>query len=54
MLGAARRKLTGLPTPDGGTMQYDGEALAGEGKEEKEKLIELARSLGEPDRIFVW
>jgi hypothetical protein len=54
VLGSARRKLAGLPTPDGGTMQYDGEALAAEGKEEKEKLIELARSLGEPDRIFVW
>lgn len=54
VLGAARRKLTGLPTPDGGSMQYDGETLAQEGEKMKEDIIKKALSLGEPDRVFVW
>lgn len=53
ILGAIRRKMTGLPTPDGGTMQYDGEALAQEGKQEVEEIIKNALLLGEPDRIFM-
>jgi len=47
-LGMARRKIQGTPTPDGGTLAYDGEALVREGMEIKDKIIELAISLGEP------
>lgn len=54
VLGAVRRKLSGLPTPDGGTMQYDGEALSSEGEKMKDEIIQKALSLGEPDRVFVY
>ena len=54
MVGAARRKITGIPMPDGGSLALDGEALATEGKEEKEALIEKAVHLGEPLPIVMW
>lgn len=54
MLGAARRKLAGLPTPDGGSISYDGEALAQEGEKERDEIVTKALQLGEPDRVFVW
>lgn len=54
MVGAARRKITGIPMPDGGSLALDGEALANEGKEEKAAIIEKAVHLGEPLGIYMW
>lgn len=54
MVGAARRRISGIPMPDGSSLATDGETLAQEGKEEKEKLIQTAISLGEPLGIGVW
>ncbi len=53
MLGMARRKLAGIPTPDGGTLQLDGEQLVNEAKERRDELFQLAISLGEPLPIIV-
>lgn len=47
-LGMARRKIQGVPTPDGGTLTYDGEALVKEGEELKEKVLQEALHQGEP------
>jgi hypothetical protein len=54
MVGHARRKINGIPMPDGSTLTMDGEALVAEGTEAKEKLIEKAINLGEPLRIEKW
>jgi len=48
MVGAARRKLSGIPLPDGSTLSLDGESLIAEGTEAKSQLIEKAIQLGEP------
>lgn len=53
-LGHARRKLNGLPTPDGGSLSYDGAELVQEGIKEKEEIIQKALHLGEPDPIGLW
>lgn len=47
MIGHTRRKML-VPSPDGGTMNLDGDSLVTEGREEKKEIIELAISLGEP------
>ena len=47
MLGMARRKMI-VPSPDGGTMTIDGEALVTEGREERKAIVEEAISLSEP------
>jgi hypothetical protein len=47
ILGHTRRKLS-IPSPDGGTMNMDGDALVTEGRDEKKEIIELAINLGEP------
>lgn len=54
MVGAARRKISGFPTPDGGSVAMDGEALVMEGKAEKEALITKAIQLGEPLGVYTW
>jgi hypothetical protein len=54
MVGHARRKITGIPLPDGSTLTMDGEALVTEGREEKEKLVEKAIQLGEPLGVAKW
>jgi len=54
MVGATRRKIAGIPLPDGGTLALDGEALANEGKEEREALVEKAIHLGEPLMVHKW
>jgi len=53
-LGAARRKISGLPTPDGGTISYDGDALMQEGIKMKEEILKQALELGEPYGIWMW
>lgn len=47
-LGMARRKIAGMPTPDGAAITFDGEALVNEGETKKKELIDLAINLGEP------
>lgn len=47
-VGYARRKLSGLPGPDGGSINTDGEALVREGAEELEKIQSEIILLGEP------
>ena len=47
IIGHTRRKMT-IPSPDGGTLNLDGDALVGEGREEKKEVLELALQLGEP------
>lgn len=54
ILGRSLRKIAGMPSPDGGTIQMDGDALAQEGKQESEELITKALQLGEPDGVYVW
>lgn len=54
MVGAARRKIAGIPMPDGGTLALDGEAMAAEGLEAKEKILEKAILLAEPLGISKW
>lgn len=53
-LGSARRKINGLPTPDGGSINYDGSDLVGEGEKMKEEIIEKANQLGEPIGIWMY
>lgn len=47
-LGMARRKIAGIPTPDGSAIQYDGEALVNEGEARKKEIVQEAIHLGEP------
>ncbi len=53
-LGMARRKITGMPTPDGGGINYDGSDLVQEGTQEKEKVLEMALKLSDPLMIHMW
>ena len=48
ILGNIRSKFGGLPSPDGGTIQMNGDALRTEGMEERQKALEAAVSLSEP------
>lgn len=54
MVGQVRRKIAGIPLPDGGSLGLDGEALIAEGTEERNGLIEKAIHLGEPLPIVKW
>lgn len=53
-LGMIRRKITGMPTPDGGSISYDGAELVAEGTAMKEALLEKAIHLGEPLGVHIW
>jgi len=53
-VGRARRKIQGLPTPDGGTVNYDGHELVQEGIKMKEEIIDKALKLGEPLQVHIW
>lgn len=53
-LGNARRKFGGIPSPDGSTITFDGEALVREGIEEYDKIVEFAVNQGEPLSVFLW
>lgn len=54
MVGMARRKIANMPSPAGGTLATDGDALVTEGNKEKEELTLKAIQLGEPMQIHVW
>jgi len=47
VLGHVRRKLAGIPLPDGSSLQMDGDALVSEGQEMRQALMEQAIHLGE-------
>jgi hypothetical protein len=53
-VGMARRKVAGMPTPDGGTINYDGSDLVQEGQKDKDEIIENAIKLGEPMGVWLW
>ena len=54
MVGSARRKITGFPTPDGGSINYDGGDLVSEGEKVKEEILNRAIQLGEPVGPWLW
>ncbi len=54
MLGNARAKISGMPTPDGGSISYDGSDLVTRGEAAKEKIVEQAINLGEPMGFWLW
>lgn len=53
-VGMARRKIANMPSPTGGTMQTDGEALVQEGNKELEEITKKAIDMGEPLPISMW
>jgi hypothetical protein len=53
-VGAARRKYSGIPGPDGGAITLDGGDLVTEGREEYDKAVEFAISVGEPLGFFAF
>jgi hypothetical protein len=53
-VGMARRKIQGMPTPDGGTITYDGAELVQEGQKAKEEIVDRAIKMGEPLGIHLW
>lgn len=53
-VGMARRKVTGMPTPDGGTINYDGSDLVQEGQKDRDEIVDKAIGLGEPMGIWLW
>jgi hypothetical protein len=53
-LGNARRKFSGIPAPDGGTITFDGEQLVKEGQEEYKEVIDTAINQGEPLGPTLW
>lgn len=53
-LGNARRKFSGIPAPDGGTITFDGEQLVKEGQEEYKEVVDTAINQGEPLGPTLW
>ncbi len=53
-IGAGRRKIGGVPSPDGGQVSLDGAELVAEGKEEYEAALQEAIKQGEPLRPYLW
>lgn len=53
-VGSARSKISGMPTPDGGSISYDGSDMVQMGEQAKEKLLETAINLGEPMGVWQW
>jgi len=54
VVGSARRKISGMPTPDGGSINYDGSDLVQEGEKMKDEIINRAILLGEPLGPHMW
>lgn len=52
-LGHARRKFKGIPGPEG-SVDFDGEALVSEGREEYAEAEKFAISIGEPLPPILW
>jgi len=53
-VGMARRKIAGMPTPDGGSINYDGSDLVQEGEKQREEIEQRAINLGEPLGMWQW
>lgn len=53
MLGNIRSKYGNIPSPDGGSLGLNGEALRTEGQKEKEDLVQAAILLTEPLGIYL-
>jgi len=53
-VGMARRKIANMPSPTGGNLQTDGEALVQEGNKELEEIAEKATKMGEPLGVHMW
>ena len=53
-LGSARRKFSGIPSPDGGTITFDGESMYKEGQEEYKEIVEFCVNHGEPMGVYLW
>jgi len=53
-VGMARRKISGMPTPDGGSISYDGSDLVQEGMKMRDEIVEKAIKLGEPMGVWLW
>lgn len=53
-VGMSRRKISGMPTPDGGSISYDGSDLVQEGEKDKEEIVDKAIKLGEPMGVWLW
>lgn len=53
-VGSARRKVTNMPSPDGGSLGWDGGDLVSEGIKAKEEIIKMAIDLGEPMLPAMW
>jgi hypothetical protein len=54
ILGNARSKFSGIPGPDGGTINLNGEALRTEGQVEKKQAVDDAIAHGEPLGPILW
>lgn len=54
ILGNARSKFGGIPSPDGGTLNLNGDAMRTEGQTEKDKAVQDAILHGEPLPILMW
>ena len=47
MLGSARGKFSGIPSPDGGSMSFDGSELRQKGQELRDKIMQDAMLLSD-------
>ena len=54
ILGNIRSKFAGLPSPDGGTLSMNGDALRTEGQAEKAQAVQDAILHGEPMGPILW
>ena len=54
MLGNARSKFGNIPSPEGGSLNLNGDALRTEGQVEKAQAIQDAILFGEPLGVHLW
>ena len=52
MLGNARSKFSGIPSPDGGSLSMNGDALVSRGEKMRDEIVDQANLLAEPLGIF--
>lgn len=52
ILGNSRSKFSSIPSPDGGSITLNGDALRQEGEQEKKDIIDQANNLAEPLCIY--
>jgi hypothetical protein len=54
ILGNIRSKFGNIPSPDGGSFTFNGDAMRTEGWEEKQQAVQDAIGFGEPLPILLW